>query len=123
MGKPAAKEGDKVVAIDTHIVMMPSPVGPVPTPTPMPFNGILIGELASSVFIDGAAVALEGSKAQNMPPHLPLGGPFQKPPKNEATITQASATVVVDGKGVARATDTARTCNDPADADLGSVIA
>jgi len=38
-GKPAAKQGDLVVGIDTHIVMVPSPAGPVPTATPMPFSG------------------------------------------------------------------------------------
>ena len=32
MGQPAAKQGDKVMATDTHIVMIPSPGGPVPTP-------------------------------------------------------------------------------------------
>ena len=38
---PAAKQGDRVQAMDTHIVMVPSPGGPVPTPTPgHPFSGI-----------------------------------------------------------------------------------
>lgn len=32
MGQPAAKMGDKVVGMDIHIVMIPSPGGPVPTP-------------------------------------------------------------------------------------------
>ncbi len=123
MGSPAAKEGDKVVGIDTHIVMIPSPVGPVPTPTPMPFNGILCGELASTVFVDNASVAVEGSVAQNMPPHIPAGGPFQRPPKNQAKVCEASSTVIVDGKGVARQGDYARTCNDPEDAPNGAVIA
>jgi hypothetical protein len=68
------------MGVDTHFVMVPSPGGPVPTPTPMPFTGIIIGVLAHTVFIDGAAVALEGSNAQNMPPHLPTGGPFQRNP-------------------------------------------
>jgi hypothetical protein len=68
MGNPAATEGDKVLGVDTHFVMIPSPAGPVPTPTPMPFTGIIISDLARTVFIDGAAVALEGSKAQNIAP-------------------------------------------------------
>ncbi len=123
MGAPAAKEGDHVVGIDTHVVMIPSPAGPVPTPTPMPFDGILVGELARTVFVDGAAAAVAGSTAQNMPPHLPAGGPFQRPPKNEATVSEASASVMVDGKGIARQGDKARTCNDPADATNGVVIA
>ena len=37
MGQPAAKQGDKVVATDIHIVNIPSPGGPVPTPLPHPF--------------------------------------------------------------------------------------
>jgi len=39
MGVPAAKEGDKVVGVDTHVIMIPSPGGPVPTPIPMPIPG------------------------------------------------------------------------------------
>jgi hypothetical protein len=45
MGQPAAKQGDEVVAVDTHVVMIPSPAGPVPTPMPMPFAGKLDGGL------------------------------------------------------------------------------
>ena len=36
MGQPAAKQGDQIVATDTHIVLVPSPGGPVPTPLPHP---------------------------------------------------------------------------------------
>ena len=28
MGQPAAKQGDQVTAVDTHVVMVPSPSGP-----------------------------------------------------------------------------------------------
>ena len=39
MGQPAAKQGDKIVATDGHILMVPAAAGaPVPTPTPMPFT-------------------------------------------------------------------------------------
>ena len=30
MGQPAAKQGDQITAVDMHIVMVPSPGGPVP---------------------------------------------------------------------------------------------
>jgi hypothetical protein len=30
MGQPGAKQGDKVIATDTHIIMIPTPGGPVP---------------------------------------------------------------------------------------------
>lgn len=121
--KPAAKKGDQVVGVDTHIVMIPSPGGPVPTPMPMPFNGMLDGELSSDVVVENMAAATKGSKATNTPPHIPSGGPFQKPPKDEATIQMGSATVLVNDKEAARMGDTAMTCNDPADAPNGTVIA
>ena len=37
---PAAKQTDRVVALDTHVIMVPAPGGAVPTPTPHPFNGL-----------------------------------------------------------------------------------
>jgi len=123
MGMPAAKQGDNVVGIDTHIVMVPSPGGPVPTPTPMPFVGALAGELASSVFIDSAAAATKGSTADNAPLHIAAQGPFQRPPTNKATVHEGSATVFIEDKPAARMGDSAMTCNDPADAPNATVIA
>lgn len=123
MGNPAAKQGDKVSGMDTHILMIPSPGGPVPTPTPMPFVGTISGDLASSVSIDNMAAAVKGSTADNMPPHVPAGGPFQKQPADKATIQEGSATVFIEDKPVARMGDPAMTCNDPADAPNGTVIA
>jgi uncharacterized Zn-binding protein involved in type VI secretion len=121
--KPGAKQGDQVVGVDTHIVMVPSPGGPVPTPMPMPFNGILADGLSKDVQIENMAAATKDSKAKNTPPHLPTGGPFQKPPADEGTIQTCSATVLINDKGAARAGDTAMTCNDPADAPNGTVVA
>jgi len=123
MGQPAAKQGDQVMATDTHIVMIPSPGGPVPTPLPSPFVGILDGSLSSDVFIGGMAAAVQGSTATNTPAHIPSGGPFQKPPSNKAQIMLGSATVLINGKPAARNGDTAQTCNDPADLPIGQVIA
>ena len=64
-----------------------------------------------------------GSTATNMPPHIPQGGPFQKPPSNKATIQMGSPTVRINGKMAARHSDMAMTCNDPADLPVGTVIA
>ena len=86
MGQPAAKQGDKVIATDIHIVMIPSPSGPVPTPLPHPFAGELDGALSSDVKIEGKPAAVEGSTASNTPAHVPQGGPFQMPPADKATI-------------------------------------
>jgi len=123
MGQPAAKKGDQVVATDTHIVMIPSPGGPVPTPLPHPFTGQLDDKLSDDVNIEGQPAAMEGSKASNSPSHIPQGGNFQKEPSNKATIQMGSSTVLINGKAAARSGDTALTCNDPSDAPVGSVIA
>jgi uncharacterized Zn-binding protein involved in type VI secretion len=123
MGQPAAKQGDQVLATDTHIVMIPSPGGPVPTPLPSPFVGMLDGSLSSDVLIGGMAAAVQGSTATNTPSHVPAGGPFQKPPANKAQVLMGSATVLINGKPAARNGDTALTCNDPADLPIGQVVA
>jgi len=123
MGQPAAKQGDKVIGVDTHIIMIPSPGGPVPTPLPHPFNGILSQGLSTNVKIQGMPAATVDSIAMNMPPHIPQGGPFQKPPTNQGKIMMGSFTVFINKKPAARMGDTAMTCNDPTDMPVGKVIA
>ena len=123
MGQPAAKQADRIVANDIHIVMVPSPGGPVPTPTPHPFNGIISGGLSTDVLIEGMPAATVGSTATNTPPHIPIGGPsFQVPPSNQGRIIIGSTNVLVNGKQAARAGDTAMTCNDPAELPVGKVV-
>ena len=123
MGQPAAKQGDHITAIDTHIIMIPSPGGPVPTPLPHPFNGLINSNLSSNVKIMGMPAATQGSTADNMPPHVPQGGSFQKPPSNKGQIINGSATVMMNGKPAARNGDKALTCNDPVDVPAGTVVA
>ena len=123
MGQPAAKQGDQIIAVDIHIVMIPSPGGPVPTPLPHPFTGMIAGGLSTNVKIMGMPAATLGSTADNLPPHIPQGGPFQKPPTNKATIMIGSPTVMINGKPAARNGDMALTCNDPADLPVGKIIA
>jgi len=123
MGQPAAKQGDQVVATDIHIVMIPSPGGPIPTPLPNPFTGMLDGGLSSNVNVQGMPAAVQGSTATNTPSHIPAGGPFQAPPSNKATVQMGSATVMINGKPAARNGDIALTCNDPADLPAGTIIA
>ncbi len=38
MAQPAARQNDPVTGTDVHIVLTPSPGGPVPTPVPLPFS-------------------------------------------------------------------------------------
>jgi uncharacterized Zn-binding protein involved in type VI secretion len=123
MGQPAAKQGDQVVATDTHIVMIPSPGGPVPTPLPHPFLGQLDGSLSKDVNVGGKPAAVQGSTATNTPSHIPQGGPFQKPPSNRGTVQLGSTTVLINGKPAARNGDKVMTCNDPADLPVGTIVA
>src|SRR5579875_1967616 len=123
-GSPAAKAGDRVVATDTHIVLVPSPGGPVPTPLPHSFSGIIDGGTSPNVKIMGKPAATVGSTATNTPPHAPEGGgSFQIPPTNQATIIQGSSTVLINEKQAARNGDIATTCNDPVPLPVGRVVA
>ena len=125
MGQPAAKANDQVVGTDVHIVLVPAGPALVPTPLPHPFSGVLTGGLAPTVTTAGQAAATVGSTADNTPPHLPTppGTSFQRPPANRGTIQVGSATVTIAGQPAARNGDVAVTCNDPADAPVGTVIA
>lgn len=125
MGQPAAKENDQIVATDTHIVMIPTPGGPVPTPLPHPFIGMIQGELSGDVMIMGMPAATVDSTADNTPAHIPMppGTAFQSPPSNKGTIKMGSQTVKINGKSAARNGDTADTCNDPSDMPVGTVVA
>ena len=124
MGQPAAKQGDKIMAVDTHIVMVPG-TPPVPTPLPHPFTGIIGGGLSSNVKVMGMAAATVDSTADNTPAHIatPPGTSFQKPPSNKGTIKMGSSSVKINGKAAARSGDSAETCNDPADLPIGKIIA
>jgi uncharacterized Zn-binding protein involved in type VI secretion len=124
MTRPAARQTDPVTATDTHIVLVPSPGGPVPTPTPLPFTGQLVGGLSTDVFVNGLPAAMAGSVAQNMPPHLPPPGTsFSRPPTNQGRVVTGSPGVLVNGRPMARAGDPVLTCNDPADLPVGTIAA
>jgi len=121
MAQPAAKQGDRVVAFDTHQILLPN--GATAFVPMHPFAGIIDGGLSGDVKILGQAAATVDSTATNTPRHLPLGGSFVNPPSNRGTIVKGSATVTINGKAAARAGDTAKTCNDPTDQPVGTVVA
>jgi uncharacterized Zn-binding protein involved in type VI secretion len=125
MGQPIAKQNDQVIAVDTHIVMVPAGPAIVPTPLPHPFSGVLDGSLSSTVKACGQPVATVDSVAHNQPSHIPTppGTSFQAPPANQGTVMIGSMSVKVQGKAVARAGDTVKTCNDPADLPVGQIVA
>ena len=107
---PAARQGDRVVAVDMHLIQPPGPTSPVLVPHP--FNGIIDGGVSVDVTIGGAPAATVGSGATNTPPHIPIGGTFVVPPSNRATISAGSATVTINGKPAARGGDAAISCDD-----------
>jgi uncharacterized Zn-binding protein involved in type VI secretion len=128
MGQPAARQGDKIVGTDIHIVLVPvpPPVVQQPTPLPHPFNGVLNGSLSSDVKIQGFPAATVGSTADNTPPHIPTppGTTFVVPPNNRATIQLGSLTVKINGKSAARNGDPALTCSEiPPGVPTGKVVA
>ena len=120
MGAPAAKQGDRVTAVDMHLIQPPTGT---PVSLPNPFNGIIDGNLSTDVKINGMPAATVGSTATNTPPHVPQGGSFVNPPTNQGQINKGSATVRINKKPAARAGDTALTCNDPAPLPVGTVVA
>jgi uncharacterized Zn-binding protein involved in type VI secretion len=125
MGVPAANGAAQVVGVDVHIVLVPTPGGPVPTPLPHPFSGLVDGGLVQTVKVAGQPAAVVGSTATNSPAHLPTppGVSFQRPPANRGTIMMGSPTVLVGGKPLARLGDPVLTCNDPADLPAGQIVA
>jgi uncharacterized Zn-binding protein involved in type VI secretion len=125
MGAPAANGSSSAMAVDTHIVLVPTPGGPVPTPLPHPFSGTIDGGLVQTVKVGGQPAAVVGSTATNSPAHVatPPGTSFQRPPANRGTVFQGSATVRLGGKAAARLGDPVTTCNDPADAPVGQIVA
>lgn len=124
-GLPAAAAGHNVVAVDVHIVLVPSISGVLPVPLPHAFAGQLDTGLASTVTVAGRPAAVVGSGATCLPPHLPTppGVGFARPPTNRATVAMGSGTVMIGGSPAARTGDTAITCNDPVDLPAGSIVA
>ena len=120
MGAPAAKQGDRVTALDLHLIQPP---GTAPTVTvPHAFSGILQQELSPDVKIMGQAAATVDSVAINTPSHIPQGGTFVNPPNNKGTVRAGSTSVRINGKAAARAGDAAETCGEPTN-PAGKVVA
>jgi uncharacterized Zn-binding protein involved in type VI secretion len=119
--KPVAKQGDCIVAVDVHLVIAEG--GGKPEPMSLPFNGVLVERLSADVLSENCAVATVGSVAKQSPGHVVSPKTFANPPSNQGLVVVGSATVLVNNQAIARHGDTAETCNDPADAPVGSVVA
>ena len=96
---PAIKHFDPIMGVDIHIVVLPPGV---PTPMPHPHIGMIIDPmdyvpiLGATVFVGPLPRASAGTAGKPFP-HIPMGGPFVKPPMNESEIFMGSATVLADG--------------------------
>ncbi len=96
----AAKHLDPVLGVDVHIIQPPGPVPPVPIPHP--HIGIVFDPcdyvpiLGATVQIGGIPRAVAGTAGKCVPPHIPIGGMFVKPPSNENEIFMGSSTVVFE---------------------------
>jgi uncharacterized Zn-binding protein involved in type VI secretion len=120
MSMMAARQGDSVVGVDVHIVMIPTPGGEVPTPLPHPYNGTIVSSCSTNVLIGGMPAATLGSTSSAT--HVPQGGRFQIPPTGQGTVMKGSATVLINNKPAARMGDTVMTCNDPAPAPTSTIM-
>ena len=113
---PAAKHFDPILGVDVHIIQPPGPVPPVPIPHPFigmvidPFDYVPI--LGSTVLVNGIHRAQAGTAGKCLPPHIPIGGTFIKPPGNEAEIFMGSSTVAVDGDAFSYLALPSLTCQD-----------
>ena len=84
---PANKHMDQIVGIDIHITLKPSPAGPIPTPLPYPFIGMVMDPMDYVPFV-GAKVMVNKKPRGNASTagmlgcvkHIPMGGPLQMMP-------------------------------------------
>ena len=118
MPMPAAKHMDPIIGVDTHIVLIPSPAGPVPTPLPHPYVGMLFDPadylpvIGATVWVNGMPRAVAGTSGMATPPHIPMGGPFAKPPTSESEMFMGSATVNAEGDPMSFAALPVLSCQD-----------
>ena len=120
MGMLAAKQGDLIVAVDTHLEQPPGPVPPIPMTSP--FSAPITNGLSADVMIEKRPAATLGSGGTSLPPHIPKIGVFVNPPTNQGVIILGSTTVFINKKPAARIGDVAMTCNDPVPLPIGNVI-
>ncbi|MBI2807784.1 MAG: RHS domain-containing protein [Planctomycetes bacterium] len=112
----AGKHFDPVVGVDIHIIQPPGPVPPLPIPHP--FIGFLIDPMdyvpivGATVEVNGMKRGVAGSSGKCVPPHIPIGGVFVKPPANECEVFMGSQTVLFDGDPATRLGEPVLSCHD-----------
>jgi RHS repeat-associated protein len=112
----AGKHFDPIVGVDIHIIQPPGPVPPVPVPHP--FIGFVFDPMdyapfiGATVEVNGMKRAVAGSQGRCVPPHIPIGGVFVKPPANECEVFMGSLTVAFDGDPATRLGEPVLSCHD-----------
>ena len=119
-----AKKDDKVIGVDIHDVWMTIGSSKQKVPLPHPYAGELRDLLSQDVEIKGKQVAVKGSKSKyDKPGHIAQGEGFVKQPTNEGEVTSGTiSTVKVNNKEIAVIGSMVKTCNDPIDQEMCSVI-
>ncbi|MEE1342849.1 MAG: phage baseplate assembly protein V, partial [Lachnospiraceae bacterium] len=114
--KQIAKQNDKVMGFDTHIMVIPAGMSTANVPLPPPFIGQIKDKVSSDVKIGDKGVATKGSIAKHddsMHMQLPGTIKFQNNPKKEGEVTGGTVSKVkVNGKEVAVLGSQVTTCND-----------
>ena len=114
--KQIAKQNDKVIGFDTHIMVIPAGTSTANVPLPHPFIGQIKDKVSSDVKIGDKGVATKGSIAKHddsMHMQLPGTIKFQNNPKKEGEVTGGTVSKVkVNGKEVAVLGSQVTTCND-----------
>jgi RHS repeat-associated protein len=133
---------DPVLGVDIHIVLVPTPAGPVPTPVPMPFVGMVFDPVGLAigaaigmatgggpglVLVNSMPVTNAGTNVTNMltMPHLPVPGvAFAKGlPGNDAELFFGSLNVNLAGSLGVRLGEIALSCSDPVRLPTSVVLA
>ena len=126
-GKQIAVEGDKVMGMDTHIMVVPAGMSTANVPLPHPFIGKLKDKLSKDVKIKDKKAATKDSVAKHddsMHMQLPGTIKFQKNPKKEGKVTGGtSRKVKINGKEAAVIGSQVSTCNDMGMQNNSTIIA
>src|SRR5262245_24897643 len=111
----AAKHFDPILGIDIHLIITPAGVT---VPIPHPYLGFVIDPmdyvpiLGATVKVHGLPRGQAGTCGKAIPPHIPIGGVFAKPPTNESEIFMGSSTVLADGEPLSHSGLQVLSCQD-----------
>lgn len=118
---PASRHLLPVIGVDIHIVLIPTPGGPVPTPIPHPYIGLVfdpmdyipkIGATVNVNFIPRGNAGTGGMLGSKV--HIPMGGPFAMAPTigHDSNNFFGSNRVTAEGSYFSAGGFMVMTCND-----------